>query len=116
MTRDAAEQRLSLTLFINGISPVSAEVVRGLRDLCERHCPSGYDLVVVDIHQQPDLVVSRGVVAVPSLFRDHPLPVHVVVGDMHDQTRVLTALGLSTAVDAAQRVPDVPGQGRAEED
>ena len=89
--------RLHLTLFINGASPASARSIRRLRGLCDRHCPSGYDLKIVDIHQQPELVVSRGVLAVPTLIKELPLPVQVLIGDFTDEQRVLAALGLPAA-------------------
>jgi circadian clock protein KaiB len=68
-----------------------------LRDLCDRPCPSGYDLEIVGIYQQPAMVVSRGVLAVPTLFKELPLPVRVLIGDFTDEPRVLAALGLSLA-------------------
>jgi len=68
-----------------------------LRDICDRHWPSRYDLKVIDIYQEPALVVSRGVLAVPTLIKDHPLPVRVLVGDFSNEVRVLAALGLPTA-------------------
>lgn len=92
--------RLQLTLFVSGASPTSTRAVRRLRDLCDRHFPSGYDLEVVDIYQQPEVVVSRGVLAVPTLFKELPLPVRVLIGDFTDEPRVLAALGLSTSKDS----------------
>jgi circadian clock protein KaiB len=89
--------RLQLTLFVSGASPTSTQAVRRLRDLCDRQFPSGYDLEIVDIYQQPEVVVSRGVLAVPTLFKDLPLPVRVLIGDFTDESRVLAALGLPTA-------------------
>jgi circadian clock protein KaiB len=89
--------RLQLTLFVSGASPASTKAVRRLRDLCNRHFPDGYDLEIIDIHQQPEVVVSRGVLAVPTLFKDLPLPVRVLIGDFTDESRVLAALGLPTA-------------------
>ena len=89
--------RLQLTLFVSGASPTSTQAVRRLRDLCDRQFPSGYDLEIVDIYQQPAMVVSRGVLAVPTLFKDLPLPVRVLIGDFTDESRVLAALGLPTA-------------------
>jgi circadian clock protein KaiB len=74
--------------------------VRRLRDLCDRHFPSGYDLEIVDIYQQPEVVVSRGVLAVPTLFKELPLPARVLIGDFTDEPRVLAALGLSTSKDS----------------
>jgi circadian clock protein KaiB len=66
-----------------------------LRDLSDRHCPSGYDLEIVDIYQQLAMVVSRGVLAVPTLFKELPLPARVLIGDFTDESRALAALGLS---------------------
>ena len=92
--------RLQLTLFVSGASPTSTQAVRRLRDLCDRHFPSGYDLEIVDIYQQPEVVISRGVLAVPTLFKELPLPVRVLIGDFTDEPRVLAALGLSTSKDS----------------
>ena len=90
--------RLHLTLFISGAAPASVQVVRRLRDLCERHARGGYDLRIIDIYQQPEEVYSRGVLAVPMLIKDLPLPVNVTIGDFTDEARALAALGLSTPV------------------
>jgi circadian clock protein KaiB len=92
-----ALERLQLTLFVSAASAASARAVRRLRDLCDLHCPSGYDLNIVDIYQQPAEVVSRGVLAVPTLIKELPLPVQVLIGDFTDEPRVLAALGLATA-------------------
>ena len=86
--------RLQLTLFVSGASPRSVESVRRLRDLCDRHCPSGYDLEIVDIYQQPEVVFARGVLALPTLIKERPLPVQVLIGDFTDELRVLAVLGL----------------------
>jgi circadian clock protein KaiB len=67
-----------------------------LRDLCDRHCPAGYDLEIVDIYQQSAVAIARGVLAVPTLIKELPLPVRVLIGDFTDETRVLAALGLPT--------------------
>ena len=97
--RPPAPQRLHLTLFISGASPASARAVRRLRALCDLHASSGYDLEIVDIYQQPEVVFSRGVLAVPTLIKDLPLPVQVLAGDFTDEPRVLAALGLPSMKD-----------------
>ena len=89
--------RLQLTLFVNGASPTSTRAVRRLRDLCDRHLPDRYDLEIIDIYQHPEVVASRGVLAVPTLIKDLPLPARVLIGDFTDEARVLAALGLPTA-------------------
>jgi circadian clock protein KaiB len=94
MTDESAPDRLRLTLFINGASPCSARAVQRLRGLCARNCPAGYDLEIVDIYQQPALVAARGIVAVPTLIKDLPLPICLLAGDLSDECAVLAALGL----------------------
>ena len=91
---EPAPVRLQLTLFVSGASPTSTKAVRRLRDLCDRHFPDGYDLEIIDIYQQPDVVASRGVLAVPTLFKERPLPERVMIGDFTDEARVLAVLGL----------------------
>ncbi|MEP7192128.1 MAG: circadian clock KaiB family protein [Actinomycetota bacterium] len=92
-------QRLRLTLFISGASPTSARAVRRLRDLCQRHASGGYDLRIVDIYQEPEEVYARGVLAVPTLFKELPLPVNVLIGDFTNEPQVLVTLGLSPHTD-----------------
>jgi len=89
-------ERLHLTLFVSGTSPASARAERRLRDMCDRHSPSGYELQIVDIYEQPEVVVSRGVLAVPTLIKELPPPVRVLIGDFTDEPRVLATLGLPT--------------------
>jgi circadian clock protein KaiB len=93
--RAPTPERLQLTLFVSGASLNSTQTVRRLRDLCDRHCPSGYDLEIVDIYQQSAVAIARGVLAVPTLIKELPLPVRVLIGDFTDEPRVLAALGLS---------------------
>jgi len=88
-------QRLQLTLFVSGASPRSTKAVGRLRDLCDRHFPDGYDLEIIDIYQQPEVVASRGVLAVPTLIKELPLPERVMIGDFTDEARVLAVLGIS---------------------
>jgi circadian clock protein KaiB len=95
---EPTQMRLQLTLFISGSAPNSIQAAQRLRDLCDQHCPSGYDLEIVDIYQQPEMLVSRGVLAVPTLIKELPLPVRVLIGDFTDEPRVLAALGLHTVI------------------
>jgi circadian clock protein KaiB len=97
--RAPTAERLQLTLFVSGASPRSARAVRRLRDLCDRHATSGYDLEIVDVYQQPEVVYARGVLALPTLIKEMPLPVQVLIGDFTDQSRVLAGLGLAAGKD-----------------
>ena len=91
---------LQLTLFISGASPSSARALRRLREMCDRNFASGYDLKIINIYQHPEEVCSRGVLAVPTLIKELPLPVRVLIGDFTDEPRVLAVLGMPTATQA----------------
>lgn len=87
-----------LVLFISGASSVSALAVQRVKRLCDRHYPDGYDLEIIDIHQQPTTVASWGVVATPTLIKEAPPPKRRLIGDLNDEPRVLAALGLPGSV------------------
>jgi circadian clock protein KaiB len=99
--------RYELTLFVAGASALSAHAVTDVRALCEAHLAGRYDLTVVDVHQDPELVTSRGVLASPTLIKDHPLPKRVLVGSLSDTPRVLVALDIQPV---AATAPE-PGVG-----
>ena len=97
--RGPTPERLTLTLFVSGASYASERTVLRLRDMCDRHSASGYDLRIVDIHQERAEVVARGILAVPTLIKELPLPVRVLIGDFTDEPRVLAVLGLATGTE-----------------
>jgi circadian clock protein KaiB len=83
-----------LRLFVTGASSLSVRAINNLKQLLEERLKGQYELEIVDIHQQPDLVQSEDVTAVPMLIKKSPLPKRRLVGDMSDTTRVLKGLGL----------------------
>ena len=86
-----------LTLFVAGASKLSARAVADVRALCEAHLRDRYELQVVDVYRNPDLVTKRGVLASPTLIKDFPLPKRVLVGDLSNASRVLLALDVEPA-------------------
>ena len=81
-----------LTLFVSGASGLSAKAIDDVRLLCDVHLAAPVRLTVVDIHDEPESAVSRGVNVVPTLVRTRPLPVHRIVGDLSQTERVLATL------------------------
>jgi circadian clock protein KaiB len=86
-----------LTLFVSGASESSAQAIANIRALCDEHLPGRHQLHIVDLHQQPGLAEGSHVLATPTLVKDHPLPLRMVVGDMSDHGRVLVALDVAGA-------------------
>jgi len=84
-----------LRLFVTGTSPVSVRAINNLHTVLETYLKDRYELEIIDVHQQPLLVQSDNVTAVPMLIKKFPAPVRRMVGDMSDTEKVLRGLGLS---------------------
>jgi circadian clock protein KaiB len=88
-TAAGADETYVLTLFVNGATELSARAITAARYLCDTSLPGRHRLSVVDIHDAP---VGTRVLAVPTLVKDLPLPVRMVVGDLSHVEDVLGAL------------------------
>ena len=84
-----------LRLFVTGTSPVSVRAINNLQIILNNYLKDRYELEIIDVHQQPLLVQSDNVTAVPMLIKKFPAPVRRMVGDMSDTDKVLRGLGLS---------------------
>ena len=82
------EIRYGLTLFVTGATPRSMRAVANVRDFCERELLGGYDLDVVDLYEAPERAQPANVIVAPTLVRDHPKPVKLLIGDMSDVERL----------------------------
>jgi circadian clock protein KaiB len=88
----------ALTLYVNGASELSARAIADATALCDAHLDGRYHLAIVDVHENPALVVKSEVIATPTLVRNLPLPELRLVGDLSDANRVLQALELPASV------------------
>ena len=86
-----------LHLFITGATPNSTRAVRNIKEICEQYLKGRYELLIVDIYQQPELAQREDLIGVPTLIKRSPGLVRRLVGDLSDRERVLKALGLSAA-------------------
>ena len=82
----------SLRLFVTGTSPVSVRAIGNVKEICEKYLPGKYELEIIDIYQQPLLVQSENITAVPMLVQKQPLPKRRLIGDMSDRDKVLNWL------------------------
>jgi circadian clock protein KaiB len=96
-------ERYALTLFVSGASEASANAIANVRELCDAHLAGRHDLNIVDLHQEPTMAKQHNVLATPTLVKDHPMPLRMLVGDMSDHAKILAALDVRAA-----GIPDVP--------
>jgi circadian clock protein KaiB len=104
---DDGPPRWSLTLYVSGASPRSAEALETVRRLCDEELVREVELDVVDVTDEPGLAGREGIVAVPTLVRRLPAPTRQLVGDLADVDRVRAGLGLGPAPSPTS-VPGAP--------
>ena len=92
-----------LHLYITGATPNSTRAVRNIKDICEQYLKGRYELLIVDIFQQPELAQREDLIGVPTLIKRSPGLVRRLVGDLSDRERVLKALGINASMDGATR-------------
>ena len=83
-----------LHLYITGATPNSTRAVRNVKEICEKYLKGRYELVIIDIYQQPALAKLDQIIAAPTLVKKSPLPIRRLIGDMSDRERVLSGLGI----------------------
>jgi circadian clock protein KaiB len=88
-------KRYVLRLYTSGSTPRSARAIRNLKRICEARLHGRYDLVVIDIYQQPGLARDDQIVATPTLIKEEPAPRRVLIGDFSRDDRVLAGLSLA---------------------
>jgi circadian clock protein KaiB len=88
------EETYILKLYVTGTTPKSTRAISNIKKICEEHLKGRYDLVVVDLYQQPDLAKGEQIIAAPTLIKKLPLPLRRIIGDMSSVDRVLIGLDL----------------------
>jgi len=96
----AAEAEYLLHLYITGATPNSMRAVRNIKEICEAHLAGRYELLIIDIYQQPELARQEQIIAAPTLIRVRPLPRRQLVGDLSNRTAVLISLGVARSESA----------------
>jgi circadian clock protein KaiB len=90
----SVEAEYLLHLYITGATPNSMRAVRNIKDICEKHLAGRYELLIIDIYQQPELARQEQIIAAPTLIRQRPLPRRQLVGDLSNRAAVLISLGI----------------------
>ncbi len=91
---NSGTERYLLRLYVSGSTSRSLRAIANIKKICEEHLHGRYDLEVIDIYQQPQLLKGDQIIAAPTLIRKLPLPLRKFIGDMADQERILFGLDL----------------------
>lgn len=83
-----------LRLYVAGQTPNSARAIVNIQKICEENLQGHYELVVIDLYQQPHLAQGEQIIVVPTLIRKLPLPLRRIIGDLSNTERVLVGLDI----------------------
>ena len=95
LNHEPEEAEYLLHLYITGATPNSTRAVRNIKEICELYLKGRYELLIVDIYQQPALAQQEQLIGVPTLVKKRPGLIRRLVGDLSNTERVLAALGLT---------------------
>lgn len=83
-----------LKLYITGTTPNSERALANLHRLCEEELDERYEVVVIDVLENPQLAEDDRILATPTLIKSLPPPMRRVIGDLSDNEKVLLGLDL----------------------
>jgi circadian clock protein KaiB len=92
--KDSKVKKYILRLYVAGATSRSTEAILNIKTICEEHLKGRYELEVIDIYQQPALAKNEQIIAAPTLLKKLPLPLHRLIGRMHDLDRILVGLDI----------------------
>ena len=94
MSQDQANPRYLLNLYISGTSPRSTAALLNIQSICDCELKGQVELLVVDIHDHPELLSEERILAIPTLIKRLPPPLRRIIGDLGDKQRLLLSLDL----------------------
>jgi circadian clock protein KaiB len=87
-----------LRLFVTGMTPRSTRAIRAVQALCKERLAGRFQLEIIDVYQQPQMIQGEQILATPTLVKYEPAPLRRIVGDMSDTYRLCHGLGLASRV------------------
>lgn len=90
-----APQANILRLYITGRTPRSERAIQTLRNICDSEMGGSFQLVIVDVLENPQLAEDEKILATPTVVKELPPPIRRIIGDLTDTDRVLLGLDLS---------------------
>lgn len=92
------EKKLSekyiLKLYVAGHSEKSSNAITNIKKICKENLHGNYDLVVIDLYQQPQLAQGEQIIALPTLIKKLPPPLRRIIGDLSNTDLVLVGLDI----------------------
>lgn len=89
-----------LKLYIAGQTSRSMNALANLRRICAQDLANEYELIVIDILEQPQLAEDEKILATPTVIKELPPPQRRLIGDLSNAEKVLIGLDLQNLSEA----------------
>jgi circadian clock protein KaiB len=94
-----------LKLYVAGSSSRTERAITNIRRICEEELGNRYELVIIDVLENPQLAEDDKILATPTLIKHLPPPLRRVIGDLSDKDKVLLGLEVRPVPDAPSSPP-----------
>lgn len=83
-----------LRLYVTDETPKSQAAILVIKGICDVHLKGRYRLKVIDLLKHPHLAKGDQILAIPTLVRQLPVPIRIIIGNLSDIDSVLVGLDL----------------------
>jgi len=86
--------KMLFKLYVTGKTPKSERAIANINRICKEELHGDYELVIIDVLEQPELAEEGRILATPTLTKELPPPLSRVIGDLSDMKKVLVGLDI----------------------
>jgi len=95
--------KYEFTLFVGGTGDAAQRASLDVEAMCEAFIEEPYELVVIDVNEDPEAPRREDIHVLPTLIRKRPTPQRRVLGDLGDPEALARALQLELAPISGRR-------------
>jgi circadian clock protein KaiB len=88
--------KLILKLYITGHTTRADQAIASMQQICREELGDRYELIVIDVLEQPQLAEDEKILATPTLVKTLPPPLKRIIGDLSDTEKVILGLDIGT--------------------
>ncbi len=91
-------EQIQIKLYIIGKGGETSPCADRLRSILERNFHGGYELIVIDLSEHPEMAEEDKIMVAPTVVKTLPAPMQKIIGSLDNEDKVLQGLGLQTKV------------------
>jgi len=81
-------------LYLAAGAPNSVRALANLYAICHKHFPKCHRIEVIDVLKEPLRALAEAIFVTPTVVKISPAPEQQIIGDLSEEDKVLSALGL----------------------